>query len=399
LGRPQPFLNVSLLKKLMRHFLITALATVVFITISTAQVKNNIRVRKQIKVEVNPNIELLGFAYFLGYQGKEVEKHDSTFVVYGRKTNGKEWFAFDWKIYQEYKSHTDSKNIDNIITMANKIWLDYLINLIIQLDNFPNAELKNVEPKYYSRFSDNWDIAEAKANASSFIKSLNKLYLEVKFNHFLKKYQSYYNIAVNEVRKGLSDDRFVPAMENFYGVKFNSYHLIPSLTIPPTMGFGIKYSKANKITINNVFGPLGFQDIKEGKPLDLGFKDKEKIRELSTHEFGHSFVNPIIDSIPNTLIEQSRRLFDDIKVPMGNQGYSQWKVCLYEHFVRAGEIMIARNLGYKEEANKLLKEYIDIRRFIYLPIILTELEKYNIPNNESYKQAVMNVLVKFSQMK
>lgn len=45
---------------------------------------------KKINVEINPNVELLGLAYFLGYQGREIEKHDSTFEVNGRKTNGKE---------------------------------------------------------------------------------------------------------------------------------------------------------------------------------------------------------------------------------------------------------------------------------------------------------------------
>lgn len=51
-----------------------------------------------------------------------------------------------------------------------------------------------------------------------------------------------------------------------------------------------------------------------------------------------------------------------------------------EHFVRAGEVMIARKLGNAKEAEKILQDNIKAK-FIYLPTIVEELEKYD--NNKS----------------
>ena len=62
------------------------------------------------------------------------------------------------------------------------------------------------------------------------------------------------------------------------------------------------------------------------------------------HEFGHSFVNPVVDSIPPVDISKTERLFEPIKSAMEKQGYNTWKTCLYEHFVRAGEVVIAKLL-------------------------------------------------------
>ncbi len=382
----------------MKPLLLAALAVIGFATASLAQNKNAHDLQKNIIVEIEPNVELLGFVYFLGYGGEEMELRDQTFEINGKKTNGKEWYAFGWQLYNQYKHFAKSKNLAIATGVANKIWLDYLINLLIQLDNVPNAKLTDDIPaKYYTRFSDDGNEQEARANATKFIEALNNLYKEVKFDEYLSKNKPYYDIVIEQVKSGLPGSNFVPAMESFYKRGFGSYHLIPSLTIPTSMGFGVSYTKNNEVVVNNVFGPLWVQHLENSVNPDLGFGDKKRIRELSTHEFGHSFVNPVIDSVPQSLIDETRPLFDTIKEAMSGQAYSDWKICLYEHFVRAGEIIIARNLGYREEAENLLNQYVVTRKFIYLPIIIKVLEDYNKTPGGSYKDYVIKAITEMKE--
>jgi hypothetical protein len=126
----------------------------------------------------------------------------------------------------------------------------------------------------------------------------------------------------------------------------------------------------------------------------MGFADEKHIRELSTHEFGHSFTNPLLEKIPQKLISETAILFDTIKAAMKDQGYNNWKTCLYEHFVRAGEVIIASNLGNDKDAEKLKADYITSRKFIYLPIMISELEIYSKNPGITYEQVVVRIMEK-----
>jgi len=96
------------------------------------------------------------------------------------------------------------------------------------------------------------------------------------------------------------------------------------------MGFGKLHRTAG--TIYNAFGPFGFQSLDENH-LELAFDNADKIRGLSVHEFGHSFVNPAIDKVPAELIKETEPLYTPIKAQMTGQSYPSWTICLYEHFV------------------------------------------------------------------
>ena len=122
------------------------------------------------------------------------------------------------------------------------------------------------------------------------------------------------------------------------------------------------------------------------------------VLELSTHEFGHSFVNSAVDRIPATLITDTQSLYEPISQTMSNQAYTTWKSCLYEHFVRAGEIIIAQNLGNTADAQALKEHYIVNRRFIYLPALLIDLESYNARKSGSYTQAVAHAMKRLQKI-
>ncbi|WP_031527233.1 DUF4932 domain-containing protein [Dyadobacter crusticola] len=337
----------------------------------------------QIQVKINKNVELLGFVYFLGYEGAHAARSSD----YSEKRRMR--YAYGLDLYQQYRTHEKSPHLAVAIGFAQDIWLDYFINLLVQLDDFPNAQLsEDIDFSYYKRFSPTGDREVAIANATAFINALNQLYKEVDFGSYLTKNQRKYENALAQVRSGLPDSLFIPAMEEFYQGHFDSYSLVPSLTIPAGMGFGVKFSSPGESHAFNVFGAFAAPRFQDESDLDMGFDDKKHLEELSTHEFAHSFVNPIIDQLSGELITSTEKLFTPVKSRMSDQGYTTWKACLYEHFVRAGEVVIAGNLGRKADAERLMQHYVQDRKFIYLPVILRELEEYNRKRERSYRDAV-----------
>ena len=130
----------------------------------------------------------------------------------------------------------------------------------------------------------------------------------------------------------------------------------------------------------------------------MGFLNQQKLRELTVHEFGHSFVNPTIDKLPANLLTRTEHLFIPIKSAMIEQDYINWKLCIDEHFVRAGEIIIADKVEGRSGANELLLEYQKNRQFKYLPEILIELRKYDKVKNQSYYETVKKIMKQLAEL-
>jgi hypothetical protein len=358
------------------------------------QAVNKTTDKRTIQVKFNRNIEFMGFTFFLGsaYMGQLYENNEELTAGHIKK---KDWYAYDLALYQQYKSFLGNKHLETAVHFLEKLDGADLILLLVQLDNFPQAELKeNIAERYLLPFSDKKDPIEGRKNVTLFIESLNRFYQEINFDQYFIVHSKHYESALQQIKKGLPSSAFIPAMENFYRQQFNDYILLPSLTIPTGMGFGAKLVVDNQTKIYNAFGPFSLQHFTDTASLDMGFGDKKRLRELSTHEFGHSFSNPIVDKISPQWIEETARLFEPVKTAMEDQGYPSWKYCLYEHFVRASEVVIARNMGYSKEAAGLQKHYIEDRKFIYLPLIIEQLTRYNQNKNISYQEAVMQAMEK-----
>lgn len=351
----------------------------------------------KLKIEINKNVELLGLAYFIGFEGQDIEF--DTVEVGGSKIAKKDWHNYGFKLYEKYKNYAASKNLANSFSIADHLWLDYIIALLLQVDNVPNAQLTgNIDQSYYINFSKTKDAQEAKKNVILFLEGFNAFSKEINFDQYMMDSKIYYEKSIAEIRKALPKYDFIDAMEKFYRTEFDSYSLIPSLTIPKGMGFGIKYTRNKKTNVFNVFGALDFQNFTDFENLKMGFANGQRLRELSVHEFGHSFVNPIVGRLPEEIFKKTEKLFEPLQSRMEEQGYNNWKVCLYEHFVRAGEVFISERLGDKEGTEKLKKEYIQDRQFKHIPTILAELEKFNSGEYKSYFETVQRTMDKLMKL-
>lgn len=343
----------------------------------------------KLSIGVNYNAELLGLAYFIGFEGVDIET--KSVEISGRSIPKKEWHKYGFHLYEQYKKYAGSEHLAKAFAVADHLWLDYLLNLLVQVDAFPQARLTpDIEVKYYLNFSKSKDTAEARRNAATFLGGLNNFYREIDFGQYIADTKPLYAAVLNQVETHLPPSDFIRAMEDFYRKRFESYNLVPSLTIPKGMGFGLNYNQKGSTTLFNLFGAFDRQSLSPDS-LDLGFGNRQRLQELSIHEFGHSFVNPVIDQVPQEKITGTERLFEPIRPDMGRQGYNTWKVCLYEHFVRAGEVVIAQLLSDTASAQRLRSEYMKDRSFIYLPVVIEELENYN-KGTFTYYDAVLNVM-------
>ena len=337
----------------------------------------------KLKISFNTNVELLGFAYFLGYEG--IGMDEDTIEVDGVEMLRSEFHAYGNRIYNKYIEYQASEHLMKAMTMADHLWLDYIISILLRVESFPNAEIPEDMPATrYRSFSKSKDLTEATENLTIFLDEMNAFYREIDFDRYLDESSLYYETAMHEIVSNMPDATFIDDMEEYFDRSYTSYHLVPSLTLPKTMGFGPRFDGQ----AFNVFGAVGHQQVEDVSDLQMGFSNADNIRELSVHEFGHSFVNPVLDQLSGAIIDSSESLFPPIQDAMYRQGYNNWDGSVYEHFVRTVELIVAETYRQREEYVALKNKYLIERRFIYIPYLKPILKEY-ADRDMTFEQAVM----------
>jgi hypothetical protein len=351
---------------------------------------------KTVQVKINKNIELFGLMWQLD-NGADILNLKDSVVIEGKKTLWADWYQIAARNYNRFKQFNDTPLMKMYRENQTKGFTDdFYVGFLLQVAEVPNAKLNsNTDESEIMRFSSKGNLTEAKQNATVFLEALNQFCNAVNFDNYLAENADYYGEIKREVLKNIPPENFLPTLEYFYQKTFNDYILVPSMNISTSAGFGKNHN--NLRTIYNTFGPFSFVSLDKNK-MDLGFDYPEKIKGLSVHEFGHSFVNPAIDKLPKDLIESTEYLFKPIKEDMAKVSYPVWTQCLYEHFVRAGEVMIGKKIGIIKDVDKSLQQNIDTK-FIYVPFIVKQLEEYDKNRNiyKNYDDFVLKVMQRLKE--
>ena len=124
--------------------------------------------------------------------------------------------------------------------------------------------------------------------------------------------------------------------------------------------------------IYNICGP---NSVENGIP---SFGTQEGFRQLAWHEFGHSFVNPLSESLKNRIkISEYSSLFMPIREKMEKEGYSNWETCVNEHIVRA----VTARLTFIHFGKQAGEDELRGQKnwgFIYIEPLCKKLEEYEI---------------------
>jgi len=340
-----------------------------------------------VSVKNSTNIELFGLMMQLD-NGADIMAGKDTVVIDGRRATWGQWYALAVENYQLYKGYDTCRAMQLYRQlMGEQVYNDFFVDFLLQVDEAPNARINSLtDVRVIRGFSPKGDTAEAKARANEFLAALNDLYRAVDFGAYLEKHKAHYAQANAQVKMNLPGGELLPVMEHYYRQSFNGYYLVPSLNILTSLGFG--KVNWNSRTIYNVFGPFGFQSFDPLQP-DMAFNYPERIKVLAIHEFGHSFANPAVDRLPDTLIKGTAYLYAPIKEEMTKRAYPSWQMSLYEHFVKVGEYLIAEKLGDTARAEIFLKDAKEAG-FIYVPFLVKELRIWDKDPavNKSFDQAV-----------
>ncbi|MBJ6109090.1 DUF4932 domain-containing protein [Hymenobacter sp. BT523] len=228
--------------------------------------------------------------------------------------------------------------------------------------------------------------------ADAYMQLLGKFYQESGFKRFQQQYRGVYSLAVAQVRRNLPAPDFIPTMEAYYGAHKVAYRIIVNPFFKSQWGMAWQVAGTKGSTAVQIAAPSGEQTLEHGQVLNAGFDDAEWVRNLSVHEFGHTFVNPLTvlpAFAPGIAAQQA--LFRPI--PQQEQ-YRDWPTSFNEHVVRAGEVRIALALGRPEVSAKLRADYA---AWMYLPFFEAQLQRYEAdrrryPTLESFLPEIIRAL-------
>lgn len=212
------------------------------------------------------------------------------------------------------------------------------------------------------------------------------------FVHFMRRHRRVYARARAEVRFNLPPATFVPAMEAYYGTRHAAYRLLVNPFFKSQWGMAWQVERTRGTVATQIAAPFQSQTPGRGRRLRAGFDDADAVRNLSVHEFGHTFVNPLT-SRPAFLaaLAAYQGLFRPIP---GQPQYRDWETVFTEHLVRAGEVRLAHALGRPEVSKQLRVAYAD---WMYLPFFEAQLQRYEAdrqryPSLEAFLPVVLAAL-------
>jgi transcriptional regulator with XRE-family HTH domain len=341
----------------------------------------------RINVNVNSNFEIMIVLFNLSKSGSWV--YTTPFSPY--------YINKQMKYFDNYKSHNAVVFTDAFINKG--YWLPAMLDIAANCTELPNSKLIDKLPdSFYSDLSKKLPHKLVDSLNARLIYLVNQFYVDTKFEQFLQSNRKCYEKIIKEINDSLKTYDFISELELFYNSKFYSYNLNPSPLLNG-LAFGVTKYSSNQEICYNVFPPYDkpVVDSTNGEFSYMGFGNRRRLIDLAIHEWGHSFVNPITDKFEKE-INESSYLYNSIMGKMKTQGYTTWKICIREHLVRLGEIIILNEIGQTGLSTEIKNEYINNKKFIYLPFLLKEFEKYD-PQSGSYEVFLLSILNKMKENK
>ena len=227
------------------------------------------------------------------------------------------------------------------------------------------------------------DAEPGKRAIADFLPLVDDFYERARFDNFYREQQPRYEGIMAEVSASLPDASWLDLVGNYYGAgagdDARGFYLVPSPLSIAGHGFGNSVRRDDEIEIYHTFAPFcSVEPDADGH----GFDSPQSLAELSVHEFGHSFVNHLLEP-PHyaDVIERFAALYAAER-ESGQMGWSP-RVNVAEHIIRACEVRIALVANQPQDAARLLQHHIDQYGCRHLPEIVDAMDDYE-QNRERY---------------
>lgn len=321
-----------------------------------------------ITIRFNKNVELLGYMIGLAESNPNNPTHPIS------------------QILQKGAADAKNSNLYKIYEMAGDMPYAFFVELFYFLPSFPLEDTTKLPGFILDSFG--YDTPEAIKKVEKLVAYSQAFYLESQFETIWEELEIYRKTTCTIIQEKSSGKRLLLGMESFYQQNFSEYRLVPSLTFWPGPGWGFK-TEGDRPAAIFVSGPLR---------ENYDYSDSERLMNLTIHEFGHSFVNHLVLSQLSESIKQTEVLFEPLREAMTPQGYPDWESCVIEHFVRAGEVLVAEMLGDTAVARTNLNDQSQDRRFIYLPFIVDQLRELRFREKMDYSKALDETMIRFTEV-
>ncbi len=314
---------------------------------------------KKLKIYTDERIELLNVIQYLS---------DYPILNKSESLEYKKEIEIYFKDFKNHNAILLNKNV-----YRNFLGFDRAVNYILHYDlpNFnENSEFKKDELQ-------NLNALESRDSLNLIRNEFKDFYEKSNFHLFFKNHSTFYNKINKSTIAELNKQNVISILEKHYGVKNNSYSII----LAPLLhdgGYEVDIENANGKNLYAIIGPM--YDKLNKIPV---FDTQNILSEYVIHEFSHSFCNPIIDQYFDNL-KQSECLLNPIESKIIAQGYKGWKTCLYEHLVRANEIVLNEIVFGKPKSDKLYNEMIN-DGWTYLAGMVPIIKDEYIKNRNVYK--------------
>lgn len=273
--------------------------------------------------------------------------------------------------FEDYKNH-------EVIELMSKVQKEFF-----SFSNVPMVVYKYSFPEFVQQYEfaqaelERMDYEKNKETIAELMLLLKDFYEVSNFHEFYIQHQGMYEEIISDIEGAISSYDIPNLFEEHYGMSKRSYTLV----LTPLLhdgGFATQTRDEQGIDLLAIIGPLGTS---VGSPK---FNLSNILQTYILHEFSHSFCNPLIDEFYDQL-EADSCLLEPIRESLKKQAYGSWKTCLYEHLVRANEIILTEQTLGKEEADKVYKDNYENRDWKYLKGLVPLLRTYK--NNKSeYKK-------------
>ncbi|MCB0450972.1 MAG: DUF4932 domain-containing protein [Confluentibacter sp.] len=239
----------------------------------------------------------------------------------------------------------------------------------LQFDKFPELNKVREVAKPYP-FAESNDIIE------NFKKEFISFNQDSLFQVYLTEIKQLNEKVLNQVKASKSIQELPTYLETYYGTKLGSYNLILSPLVH-SGGFNAEFIENGKKQVYAIIGPNG-----EIEHIPYFGKDYIEM-DMILHEFGHSFVNPLLEKYASEIEKLKDKYYTQNLIKAGNQeGYSEWKYVFNELLLRATTIKITE----KHFGAKKAKELLDYEIAIGFSLVenFVEILKTYEKNREKY---------------
>ena len=320
--------------------------------------------RNSITVSIDPRIELLSVVQYLsdyrGYQDMPLLTRLD--------------FPYKDEVITAFSRYKQHPAVACFSEMSSKgFWYGQPPHAMLYLSNPP--ELREMLP------FDDFVVQRAggREKLENFVELLHRFAAETDFMGFYEAHRELYKTIIQQYQSKITTWSFVDALEQYYGLRQNSYTIILAPFFHPG-GYGPRVQISDGVY--DVYSLCGPNDVADGVPV---FSASDQwLRMLVWHEFGHSFVNYLTDRNLEQLIPPCTVLQADMKAKIDADPNVDWNTYIHEwvseHVVRAVTTRLAY-LKLGDNAGNAALNSEEKQGYIYVRPLCERLEIYERNRN------------------